>query len=66
MKLHEQLRKATELLDRADVQIREAFTDAHGYTFDKILHLIEAVSVAKFLADEAANDVRDDDEEAAK
>ncbi len=60
----ELLRNAAELLEKADVQIHIAFADTRGQTFVKVLHLIEAVSVAKFLAGEAANDPELDDREA--
>ena len=60
----ERLRKATELLDSADVQIHSAFADTRGQTLVRVLHLIEAVSVAKFLANEAASNVELDDREA--
>lgn len=62
MKLHERLRKAAELLDRADVLIGDALIDAHGDTFDKVQHLSSTVATAKFLADEAANDAELDQE----
>ena len=60
----ERLRKAAELLDSADVQIHRAFADTRGQTFVNVLHLIETVSVAKFLANEAASNVELDDQEA--
>lgn len=66
MTLHERLRKAAELLDSADVQIHSAFNDTRGYMFCKVLHLIEAVSIAKFLVDEAAKDAVQYEEETTK
>jgi hypothetical protein len=62
VKLHERLRKAAELLDRADVLIGDALIEAHGDTFDKVQRLSATVATAKFLADEAANDAEAEEE----
>ena len=66
MKLHERLRKAAELLDRADVLIGDALIDSHGDTFDKVQHLSSIVATAKFLSDEVANDAELDEQETTK